>query len=104
MFRNSYISSKIIEWNELDQDIRNVESYALFRKHLLSFIRTEQNSIFNVHNAKQKKLDYELVLIILRNSNFCHNFQDAINPLCGCGNFVKLTTPFLIHCIHFFNE
>ena len=40
-FKNSYIPSTIIEWNKLDQDIRNVESYALFRKHLLSFIRPE---------------------------------------------------------------
>ena len=31
---NSYIPSTIIEWNILDQVIRNAESYALFRKHL----------------------------------------------------------------------
>ena len=44
-FKNSYIPSAIIEWNKLDQDIRNAESYALFRKHLLSFIRAETNNI-----------------------------------------------------------
>ena len=32
------------------------ESYAFFRKHLLSFIRPEANNIFNVHNAKGIKL------------------------------------------------
>ena len=37
--------STIIEWNKLDQDIRNAESYALFRKHILSFIRPETNNI-----------------------------------------------------------
>ena len=55
-FKNSYFPSTIIEWNKLDQDIRNAESYALFRKHLLSFIRPEANNIFNVHNAKGIKL------------------------------------------------
>ena len=45
-FKNSYIPSTIIEWNKLDQDICNAESYALLRKHLLSFIRPEANSIF----------------------------------------------------------
>ena len=29
-FKNSYIPSTIIEWNKLDQDIRNAESYTLF--------------------------------------------------------------------------
>ena len=54
--KKSYIPSTIIEWNKLDQDICNAESYALFRKHLLSFIRPEANNIFNVHNAKGIKL------------------------------------------------
>ena len=40
-FKNSYIPSTVIEKNKLDQDKRNAESYALFRKHLLSFIRPE---------------------------------------------------------------
>ena len=43
LFKDSYISSAIIEWNRLDQNICNAESYALFRKHLLSFIRPEAN-------------------------------------------------------------
>ena len=56
IFKNSYIPSTINKWNKLDQDIRNTESYALFRKHLLSFIRPEVNNIFSVHNAKSIKL------------------------------------------------
>ena len=63
--KNSCIPSIIIEWNKLDQDVRNAESPALFRKHLISFIRLKANSIFNVHNAKGTKL-----LVILRNTNF----------------------------------
>ena len=55
-FKNSYIPSTIFEWNKLDQDIRNAESYALFRKHLSSFIRPEASNIFNVYNAKGIKL------------------------------------------------
>ena len=52
---NSYIPSTIIEWNKLDHNIRKTESYALFRKHLLGFIRPEANNIFNVRNAKGNK-------------------------------------------------
>ena len=52
--KNSYIPSRIIEWNKLDQDVRNAENYVLFRKHPLSFIRPETNSMFNsiVHNSQ----------------------------------------------------
>ena len=72
LFKNSSIPSTITERNKLDQDIRNAESYALLRKHLLSFIKLEANGIFNLHNAKgiNFKLDYKLVLAILWNTNF----------------------------------
>ena len=36
--------------------MRNAESYTLFRKYLLGFIRPEANNIFNVDNAKGTKL------------------------------------------------
>ena len=105
-FKNSYIPSTIIEWNKLDQDIRNAESYALFRKHLLSFIRPEANNIFNVHNAKGIKLLTRLRVGFshLKEHKFRHNFVDAINPLCSCGNFVESTAHFFLHCTHFSNQ
>ena len=78
-----YFPSTIIEWNKLDQDIHNAESYALFRKRLLSFIRPEANNIFNVHNAKGIKLLTRLPVGFshLKIQKFRHNFVDAINPL-----------------------
>ena len=104
--KNSYFPSKIIEWNKLDQDMRNAESYALFRKQLLSFIRPEANNIFNVHNAKGIKLLTRLRVGFshLKEQKCRHNFVDAINPLCSCGNFVESTTHFFLHCTHFSNQ
>ena len=103
-FKNSYNPSAIIEWNKLNQDIRNAESYALFRKHLLSFIRPEANNIFNVHNAKGIKLLTRLRVGFnhLKEHKFQHNFVDAINPLCG--NFGESTTHFFLLCTHFSNQ
>ena len=46
--------------------MRKAESYTLFRKHLLSFIRPEANNIFNVHNVKRIKLLTRLQV------GFCH--------------------------------
>ena len=105
-FKNSYIPSAIIEWNKFDQDIRNAESYTLFRKHLLSFIRPEANTVLNVHNAKGIKRLTRLRVGFshLKEHKFRHNFQDAINPFCNCGNFVELTIHFFLHCFHFLNQ
>ena len=102
--KNSYIPSTIIEWNKLAQDIRNTESYVLFRKHLLSFIIPEANNISNVHNTKGIKLLTRLRVGYFKEHKFRHNFVDAINPLCRCGNFVESTTHFFLHCTHFSNQ
>ena len=95
--KNSYIPSTTLEWSKLDQDIRNAESYALFRKQLLNFIRSETNSIFNIHNAKGIKL-----LTRLRGTQISTELLRCNkNPSCGCENFVELITHFLLHCTQF---
>ena len=106
VFKNSYIPSTIIAWNKLDHNIRNAKSYTLFRKHRLSFIRPEPNNIFNVHNAEGIKLLARLRVGFshLTEHKFRHNFVDAINLLCSCGNFVGSTAHFFLHCTHFSNQ
>ena len=37
--KNSIFSSTTIEWNNLDQDLRNSESYTLFHSSILKFIK-----------------------------------------------------------------
>ena len=39
----------------------------------------------------------------LKQYKFRHNFEDATNPLCSCGNFVESTTHFFPDCTHFSN-
>ena len=105
-FKNFYITSTITEWNKSNQHIRNTESYALFRKHLLRFIRPVANTIFNAHNTKRIKLSTRLRVGFshLKKHKFRHNFQDALNPLSSCGKFAELTTHLFLHCSHFSNE
>ena len=85
-------TSTIIEWNKLDQDIRNGKSYALFRKHLLSFIGLKLLTSLRVGFSH------------LKEHKFRHNFVNPINPLCSCENFVESTTHFFLHCTHFSNQ
>ena len=46
-FKNSFSPSTLIEWNNLDINIRNSESYTTFKKSILRFIRPSENPIFN---------------------------------------------------------
>ena len=38
-FRNSFLPPSVIEWNKLDDNIRNSESASAFKKQILKFIR-----------------------------------------------------------------
>ena len=49
-FRNSFFPSTLIEWNNLDSNIRNSESYAPIKKSILRFIRPSKNPILYYHN------------------------------------------------------
>ena len=55
-FRNSFFPSTVIEWNKLDNNIRNSESVSAFKKQILKFIRPSLNSTFIEHNPHEIKL------------------------------------------------
>ena len=75
-FRNSYFRYIATEWNNLDKRIRTSESFSIFKKNILQFIRPSPNSIFNCHNPNGVKLLTRLGLGLshLRDHNFKHSF------------------------------
>ena len=98
-FRNSFFPSIITEWNKLDRDIRNRDSLNVFKLSLLKFVRSVENSVFEINNS------YGLILLTklrlglshLRYRKFRHNFQDCINPICVCGLEIETATHLLLH-------
>ena len=54
--KNSFFTSALSEWNQLDLNIRNSASLNTFEKKFLNFIRPCANSIFDVHNRLDIKL------------------------------------------------
>ena len=105
-FRNSYFPSTITEWKNLDKSIRNSESFSIFKKNILKFIRPSPNSIFNCHNPKGVKLLTRLRLGLshLHYHKFKRRFQDSLNPICNCGTDVDTTTHYLRHYPLFSDE
>ena len=51
-FKNSFFPATIIEWNKLNSNICSLDSYNVFKKHILKFIRPSLNSVFDCHNPK----------------------------------------------------
>ena len=79
--KNSFFPSAITEWNKLDCYIRNADSFKVFKKRLLSFIRPVPNSIYNIHNPLGGKYLTRLRIRFshLKEHKFKHNFQGSID-------------------------
>ena len=99
-FKNSFFSSTIKEWNNLDPQIRKSKSISIFKSHILKFIRPKPNNVDYCHNPKVIKLLPRLRLGFshLREHKFKHNFQGCLNPICLCGNEIENSTHYLLHC------
>ena len=55
-FKNSFFPSAIIEWNNLDPNLRNSNSISVFKEKILNFIQPSPNSVFDIRNPKGIKL------------------------------------------------
>ena len=85
-FQNSFLPFRVIEESKLDLDVRNVETYLLFCKNLLNFVRPIENSIYNIYDPLGIKFLHKLRVGFshLHEDRFRHNFADTMNPLCSC--------------------
>ena len=70
-FRNFFFPSTIVDWSNLDSNIRSI----------LSFTRSSTNSTFLCQCPDSLKLIASLGLSHLRFHKFKHNFQDTLNPV-----------------------
>ena len=105
-YKNSFFPSTTIEWNNLDQDLRNGDRYNFFRSSILKYIRPSPNSFYGCQNIMGLKLVIRLRLDLshLREHKFKHRFQDTLNPLCNCGTDVESSIHFLPQCPSYINE
>ena len=99
-FKNSFFPSTIIDWNNMDDNIRFSPSLEVFKKSILNVIRPKENHTFDIHNPVGVKLLTRLRLGLshLHEHKFKFNFQDCLNPLCVCNVNVENNTHFFLHC------
>ena len=86
-FKNSFFPSANIEWNNLDHNLRNSDTYGTFKNTILKFIRPSPNSVFECHNPQGSKFLTRLLLSFshLREHKLKHSFRDSLNSLYKCG-------------------
>ena len=100
IFKNTFFTSAIIEWNKLDLiTIRNAKSFGISKSNILKFIRPTPRRFFNCYNHKGITLITLLRLgrSHLREHKFNHNFQNCIDLLCSCGMDIESTSHFFFH-------
>ena len=100
LFRNSFLSFTVNEWNKLDPDIKNSDSYGIFREKLLAFVRPVGKSMYGIYDPFGVRLINRLRLgfSYLREHKFRHNFPDTVNPLCSCTLETENTEHFFLRC------
>ena len=88
---------RIKEWNKLDAKLRNLPPVSRIKKSLLTYFKTDENSIFDVHNPTGIKLLNSLRLNFshLNEHKFCHKFWDTVNPFCLCNSDTATTSHYL---------
>ena len=105
-FKNSFFPWTIIEWNKLDLTLRKCDSFNVFKKEILKFIRPSSNYFYNCHNPIGIKYIPRIGIGLshLREHKFKHSFQDSINPICNCRDNVQSAIHFFLHCPLYSNE
>ena len=90
----------IIEWNNMDSNLRNSENNAIFKNDILKFIRPKPKIFFNCYNLKGIRLIKRLCLELshLPEHKFKFNFQNCLNPICRCGVSIESTSHVFLHC------
>ena len=81
-----FFRSAILQWNNLDLNIRIISSLNIFRNNILKFIASSVNSVFNSHNPKAIEFITSLRLVQshLPEQKFKHSFQDLLKLISNC--------------------
>ena len=83
-FKQSFFPFCVNEWCKLDISLRKAENIKCFKSMLKDFFNLKQKSLFVIRDPAGVKLLSRLRLkfIHLNEHKFCHNFKDAVIPMC----------------------
>ena len=99
-FLHSFYPDSINCWNELDPDIRKIETLSRFKSAILKTIKPQKRSIFRIHDPTGIRYIYQLRVGLspLKHHKKRHRFLDTPNDTCLCGTGIETTDHFLVAC------
>ena len=88
------------EGNILIEELRKIKSTVQFKRKILSFIRSKENSIFKIHDINGLKLLNCLRLHFshLNEHKSRHNVRATIDPICSRSLEPETTLHYLLRC------
>ena len=99
-YANSFFPDAIRSWNNLISHFSVMPTIGVFKAHLISLIRPDPKSTFNIHDPIGLHCLFMLRLGLspLRSHKFCHNFLDTLSDICFCTLATEDTEHFLLYC------
>ena len=104
-FNSSFYPNCLLEWDRLNQDIRQSNSLAIFKRKLFSIIRPSAKSDFGIQNPRGLSILTQLHVCFSRIKfhKFKHNFNDTTNPLCPINDGVEDREHYFLLC-HMYDD
>ena len=99
-YSNSFFPDATSNWNKIITSFDNLPSLEVLKGHLVSLIRPEKKSVFNIHDPLHLRYIFQLRLGLspLRYHKKRHNFSGTPSEICLCGNGKEDTAHFLLLC------
>ena len=100
-FKKTFFPYCIIEWNNLNAEVRNAKSIKFFKKMIVT--DNKENSVFSVYDPYGVKLLTRLrpQFSHLKEHKFRHGFGDTVRPMC-VDVMLKLKIPNTSSCVVIF--
>ena len=98
-YLHSFFPDATKNWNYIITDFKEIPTFEVLKKHLISLYRPAMRSTFNIHNPQLRYIfQLRVGLSHLRSHKKRHRFADTPSDKCLCKNGVEDTYHFLIKC------
>ena len=99
-FIDYFFPDAISSWNNIISHFQNLPSFDGLKDHILSLIRPEHKSTFQIHDPLHLRHIFQLRVGLshLRSHKKRHNFADTLTDKCLCKQGIEDTRHFLLLC------
>ena len=101
-YKNSFFPDAVASWNVFMEifNYKFVPSIGVLKNDIISLIRPNSKSVFNIHDPAGLRYLFQLRLGLspLKGHKWSHNFIDTPSGVCHCNQGIEDTSHFLLSC------